>query len=146
MVQPDVRNSHNFVISQISCELLRRFASNVDPDLNQIPSTFQLFLVAGVITPSVNYLAASVTCDIWEVCSFYDIHTTCCCPSFWKQYCDKPPTGACSLVSKRNHLSRRRLQRGNPVLECIRNVGKEFGDILADYQVGRTTGVLFLRY
>ncbi|KAI0371897.1 DNA repair protein rad10 [Pilatotrama ljubarskyi] len=35
-------------------------------------------------------------------------------------------------------------QRGNPVLECIRNVGKEFGDIVADYQVGRTTGVLFL--
>lgn len=37
------------------------------------------------------------------------------------------------------------LQRGNPVLECIRNTGKEFGDIVADYQVGRTTGVLFLR-
>ncbi|KAF8161154.1 restriction endonuclease type II-like protein [Crassisporium funariophilum] len=36
------------------------------------------------------------------------------------------------------------LQRGNPVLECIRNVGKEFGDIVADYQVGRTTGILFL--
>jgi DNA excision repair protein ERCC-1 len=36
-------------------------------------------------------------------------------------------------------------QRGNPVLECIRNVGKEFGDIIADYQVGRTTGVLYLR-
>ncbi|KAJ4498053.1 restriction endonuclease type II-like protein [Lentinula lateritia] len=36
------------------------------------------------------------------------------------------------------------LQRGNPVLECIRNVGKEYGDIVADYQVGRTTGVLFL--
>ncbi|KAJ2918065.1 hypothetical protein MD484_g2412, partial [Candolleomyces efflorescens] len=36
------------------------------------------------------------------------------------------------------------LQRGNPVLECIRNVGKEFGDIIADYQVGRTTGVLYL--
>ncbi|KJA14137.1 hypothetical protein HYPSUDRAFT_173682 [Hypholoma sublateritium FD-334 SS-4] len=35
-------------------------------------------------------------------------------------------------------------QRGNPVLECIRNVGKEYGDIVADYQVGRTTGVLFL--
>ncbi|KAI0701701.1 restriction endonuclease type II-like protein [Earliella scabrosa] len=35
-------------------------------------------------------------------------------------------------------------QRGNPVLECIKNVGKEFGEILADYQVGRTTGVLFL--
>ncbi|KAF9450408.1 DNA repair protein rad10 [Macrolepiota fuliginosa MF-IS2] len=35
-------------------------------------------------------------------------------------------------------------QRGNPVLECIRNVGKEFGDTAADYRVGRTTGVLFL--
>ncbi|TFK25667.1 DNA repair protein rad10 [Coprinopsis marcescibilis] len=35
-------------------------------------------------------------------------------------------------------------QKGNPVLEAIRNVGKEFGDILADYQVGRTTGVLYL--
>ncbi|KAI0733221.1 DNA repair protein rad10 [Fomitopsis betulina] len=35
-------------------------------------------------------------------------------------------------------------QRGNPILECVRNVGKEFGDIVADYQVGRTTGVLFL--
>ena len=38
------------------------------------------------------------------------------------------------------------MQRGNPILESVRNVGKEFGDILADYQVGRTTGVLFLRY
>ncbi|KAJ6625557.1 restriction endonuclease type II-like protein [Mycena sp. CBHHK59/15] len=36
------------------------------------------------------------------------------------------------------------LQRGNPVLEAVRNVSKEFGDIVADYQVGRTTGVLFL--
>ncbi|KAH9896817.1 restriction endonuclease type II-like protein [Cubamyces lactineus] len=35
-------------------------------------------------------------------------------------------------------------QRGNPILECIRNVGKMFGEIVADYQVGRTTGVLFL--
>jgi DNA excision repair protein ERCC-1 len=35
-------------------------------------------------------------------------------------------------------------QRGNPILECIRNVGKEFSDIPADYQVGRTTGVLYL--
>lgn len=38
------------------------------------------------------------------------------------------------------------LQRGNPVLECIKNVGKEFGDVVVDYQVGRTTGVLYLRY
>ncbi|KIY50311.1 DNA repair protein rad10, partial [Fistulina hepatica ATCC 64428] len=36
------------------------------------------------------------------------------------------------------------LQRGNPLLETIRNVGQEFGDIVVDYQVGRTTGVLFL--
>ncbi|THH16059.1 hypothetical protein EW146_g4510 [Bondarzewia mesenterica] len=35
-------------------------------------------------------------------------------------------------------------QRLNPVLECIRNVGKEFGEILPDFQVGKTTGVLFL--
>ncbi|KAI0289060.1 restriction endonuclease type II-like protein [Russula brevipes] len=35
-------------------------------------------------------------------------------------------------------------QRLNPVVECIRNVPKEFGDILPDYQVGRTTGVVFL--
>lgn len=38
------------------------------------------------------------------------------------------------------------LQRLNPVLECIRNVGKEFGDIVPDFQVGRTTCILFLRY
>ncbi|KAL0956529.1 hypothetical protein HGRIS_002670 [Hohenbuehelia grisea] len=35
-------------------------------------------------------------------------------------------------------------QRGNPVLEQIKNVGKEFGDIVVDFQVGRTTGVLYL--
>ncbi|KAI9511950.1 DNA repair protein rad10 [Russula earlei] len=35
-------------------------------------------------------------------------------------------------------------QRLNPVVECIRNVPKEFADIPTDYQVGRTTGVLFL--
>ncbi|KAL4061871.1 restriction endonuclease type II-like protein [Scleroderma citrinum] len=35
-------------------------------------------------------------------------------------------------------------QRLNPVLNCIRNVGKEFGDIIPDYQVGRTTCILFL--
>ncbi|KAH8996012.1 restriction endonuclease type II-like protein, partial [Lactarius akahatsu] len=32
----------------------------------------------------------------------------------------------------------------NPIVKCIRNVPKEFGDISPDYQVGRTTGVLFL--
>ncbi|KAF8844358.1 DNA repair protein rad10 [Paxillus ammoniavirescens] len=35
-------------------------------------------------------------------------------------------------------------QRLNPVLECIRNIGKEFGDIVPDFQVGRTTCILFL--
>src|SRR6266702_5247118 len=34
----------------------------------------------------------------------------------------------------------------NHVVECIRNVPKEFGDISPDYPVGRTTGVLFLRF
>ncbi|KAJ7579146.1 restriction endonuclease type II-like protein [Mycena floridula] len=46
--------------------------------------------------------------------------------------------------SGNNNIIVNTLQRGNPVLECIKNVGKEFGDIVADYQVGRTTGVLFL--
>ncbi|KAF7296110.1 DNA excision repair protein ERCC-1 [Mycena kentingensis (nom. inval.)] len=36
------------------------------------------------------------------------------------------------------------LQRTNPVLDAIKNVNKEFGDVVCDYQVGRTTGVLFL--
>ncbi|KAH7927130.1 DNA repair protein rad10 [Leucogyrophana mollusca] len=35
-------------------------------------------------------------------------------------------------------------QRLNPLLECIRNVGKEFGDIVPDFQVGLTTCVLYL--
>jgi hypothetical protein len=38
------------------------------------------------------------------------------------------------------------MQRLNPLLECIRNVGKEFGDIVPDFQVGRTTCVLYLRF
>src|SRR6266702_3362151 len=37
-------------------------------------------------------------------------------------------------------------QRLNHVVECIRNVPKDFGDISPDYPVGRTTGVLFLRF
>ncbi|KAH9017933.1 binding domain of DNA repair protein Ercc1-domain-containing protein [Lactarius pseudohatsudake] len=35
-------------------------------------------------------------------------------------------------------------QRLNPVIECIRNVPNYFGDIPPDYQVGATTGILFL--
>jgi len=42
------------------------------------------------------------------------------------------------------HQSAQASQRlTNHVVECIRNVPKEFGD---DYQVGRTTGVLLLRF
>lgn len=36
-------------------------------------------------------------------------------------------------------------QRLNPILEHVKDVGREFGDIIADYQVGRTTGVIYLR-
>ncbi|EJD35559.1 DNA repair protein rad10 [Auricularia subglabra TFB-10046 SS5] len=35
-------------------------------------------------------------------------------------------------------------QRGNPVLEHIRNVAKEWSDIVPDFQMGRTTCALFL--
>lgn len=37
-----------------------------------------------------------------------------------------------------------RNQKGNPVLKFITNVSHQFGDILCDYEVGKTTGVLFL--
>ncbi|KZO95652.1 DNA repair protein rad10, partial [Calocera viscosa TUFC12733] len=35
-------------------------------------------------------------------------------------------------------------QRGNPVLDAIKNVPWEYGQIVPDYQVGATTAVLFL--
>jgi len=47
-----------------------------------------------------------------------------------------PGTGNNILISPR--------QRLNPLLECIRDVGKEFSDIVPDFQVGRTTCILFL--
>ncbi len=37
-------------------------------------------------------------------------------------------------------------QRGNPVLKFVRNVPWEFGDIVADYELGQTACALFLRY
>ncbi|KAF9049801.1 restriction endonuclease type II-like protein [Panaeolus papilionaceus] len=55
---------------------------------------------------------------------------------------NKPPPVV--LPSSANSIVISPTQRGNPVLECIKNVSKEFGDIVADYQVGKTTGVLFL--
>lgn len=50
-----------------------------------------------------------------------------------------PPKKAASaiLVSPR--------QRGNPVLTCIRTMPWEYSDIPADYVLGLTTCVLFLR-
>lgn len=44
-----------------------------------------------------------------------------------------------------NAILVRRNQKGNPLMEHLRNVAWQYGDILADYEVGRTTGVLFLR-
>lgn len=37
-------------------------------------------------------------------------------------------------------------QKGNPLIDHIRSVAWEYSDILADYQVGATTGVLYLRW
>lgn len=37
-------------------------------------------------------------------------------------------------------------QRGNPVLQYIKGVAWEYADIVPDYQVGLSNGVLFLRY
>ncbi|KAF8602542.1 hypothetical protein BDV93DRAFT_190375 [Ceratobasidium sp. AG-I] len=45
----------------------------------------------------------------------------------------KRTTGNAIIVSQR--------QKGNPILEHVRNVPWEYGDILADYQVGSTTGL-----
>lgn len=36
-------------------------------------------------------------------------------------------------------------QRGNPVLQHIKGVAWEYADIVPDYQVGLSSGVLFLR-
>jgi len=46
-----------------------------------------------------------------------------------------PGSGSNIIVNQR--------QRKNPLLECIKH-GREFGDIVADFQVGRTTGIIFL--
>jgi DNA excision repair protein ERCC-1 len=37
-----------------------------------------------------------------------------------------------------------KVQKGNPVLDQIRNIPWEFGDTLVDYQVGQTSAVLYL--
>ncbi|KAJ2994145.1 ssDNA endonuclease and repair protein rad10 [Globomyces sp. JEL0801] len=37
-------------------------------------------------------------------------------------------------------------QKGNPLLEHIKNIRYEFKEIKPDYQVGTSTGILFLRF
>ncbi|WWC72887.1 uncharacterized protein I206_106851 [Kwoniella pini CBS 10737] len=47
-------------------------------------------------------------------------------------------------AASKNSIIYSSVQRRNPVLGSIRNVGVEIGDIVADYQVGTHNGVLFL--
>ncbi|WVQ81347.1 hypothetical protein IAT38_003470 [Cryptococcus sp. DSM 104549] len=47
-------------------------------------------------------------------------------------------------AASKNSIVYSSVQRRNPVLAAIRNVGIEVGDIAADYQVGAHNGVLFL--
>ncbi|KAK8844150.1 hypothetical protein IAR55_006944 [Kwoniella newhampshirensis] len=47
-------------------------------------------------------------------------------------------------AASKNSIIYSAVQRRNPVLGTIRNVGIEIGDIVADYQVGTHNGVLFL--
>ncbi|KGB75843.2 DNA excision repair protein ERCC-1 [Cryptococcus deuterogattii R265] len=47
-------------------------------------------------------------------------------------------------AASKNSIIYNAVQRRNPVLSAIRNVGIEVGDIVADYQVGAHNGVLFL--
>ncbi|EIW82934.1 hypothetical protein CONPUDRAFT_143024 [Coniophora puteana RWD-64-598 SS2] len=54
---------------------------------------------------------------------------------------DKPPV---VVPGSGNNIIINPNQRLNPLLECIRNVGKQFGEIVPDFQVGRTTCVLYL--
>lgn len=48
-------------------------------------------------------------------------------------------------ATSKNAIVYNAVQRRNPVLGSIKNVGIEIGDIVADYQVGTHNGVLFLR-
>lgn len=48
--------------------------------------------------------------------------------------------------SIKNAILVRRNQKSNPLLKMFQNVAWQYDDILADYEVGRTTGVLFLRW
>ncbi|RXK35828.1 hypothetical protein M231_06922 [Tremella mesenterica] len=47
-------------------------------------------------------------------------------------------------VASKNAIVYNAVQRRNPVLQAIKNVGIEIGDVVADYQVGTHNGVLFL--
>lgn len=59
-----------------------------------------------------------------------------------------PPqqTGGTPRRSGPNTVLVNQSQRGNPILQHVRNVPWEYDDIKADYVVGQTTCVLYLRY
>lgn len=59
-----------------------------------------------------------------------------------------PPqqTGGAPRRSGPNTVLVNQSQRGNPILQHVRNVPWEYDDIKADYVVGQTTCVLYLRY
>lgn len=56
-------------------------------------------------------------------------------------------TGSGSNINRgsKSAILVRRNQKANPALKLLQNVAWQYEDILADYEVGRTTGVLFLR-
>ncbi|MBW0543975.1 hypothetical protein O181_083690 [Austropuccinia psidii MF-1] len=47
-------------------------------------------------------------------------------------------------LSNPNNIIVNKCQKGNPVLNLIQSTPWEFGEILSDYQLGQTTGALFL--
>lgn len=55
-----------------------------------------------------------------------------------------PPTPPVIHPGSGNSIIINPCQRRNPALNHIRNVGHEYGEIPADFQVGKTAGVLFL--
>jgi DNA excision repair protein ERCC-1 len=61
-------------------------------------------------------------------------------PATWQQ------TGGTPRRSGPNTVLVNQSQRGNPILQHVRNVPWEYDDIKADYVVGQTTCVLYLRY
>ncbi|KAH8828002.1 restriction endonuclease type II-like protein [Flagelloscypha sp. PMI_526] len=60
---------------------------------------------------------------------------------------NKPPAPPVILPSgsvSGNNILVHPSQKANPIRDYIKNVGQEFAEILVDYQVGKTAGVLYL--